>query len=265
VTFGTETLEPPVRRKRHPIRNTIIVLVIVAGLGISGYLVAESLARSFATQFVQTGVAQELDAPLDQVHVNLGKDSILLQVIQRSVKKMHVTIGSFTSGTLSGSAVFDARGVPLNTSDPVSTIDITVNVPGADLLGLVESASGQAQATVALQGNDIRISTTEKVLGRKVPVSVDFAVSSTGSDLVLTPANIVVNKKSYTPSALKKSRYGPLVSGLIVARKECLAAGLPKTMQVTSIVVKDAQLVVSAEGQNMSLGSLSDKGVCAAT
>ena len=41
------------RRKRHPIRNTIIVLVIIAGLGISGYLVADSLARNFANQFVQ--------------------------------------------------------------------------------------------------------------------------------------------------------------------------------------------------------------------
>jgi hypothetical protein len=259
VTFDFET---PVRVKRHPIRNTIIALVIIGALGTSGYLVADSLARSFATTFVQTGVAQQLGVPTDQVHVNLGKGSVLTQVLQKHLKRLHVTIDAFASGTLAGSAVFDAVQVPLNTKDPAKSIDITVTVAASGLLGLVESASGQNQATVSFAGSDIRVSTNEKVLGKTVPVSIDFAPTASGVNLILTPKNIVVGTKSYTPASLKASKYGPYVSGLLRARQECLAGGLPSGMQLGSISVTGSHLMIEARGANLSLGSLSTKGSC---
>jgi hypothetical protein len=262
VTFDYER---PVRRKRHPIRNTIIVLVIIGALGTSGYLVADSLARSFATTFVQAGVAQQLGVPTDQVHVNLGKGSVLLQVVQKHIKRLHVTVDAFTSGTLAGSAVFDAVQVPLNTKDPAGSIDITVTVAASGLLGLVESKSGQSQATVSMAGGDIRVSTKEKVLGATIPVSIDFAPSGSGVTLVLTPKNIVVGSKSYTPASLKASKYGPFVSGLLATRHECLAGGLPTGMQLGSIAVTGGQLVIEASGANLPLGSLSTKGICPAS
>ncbi|MDQ1560795.1 MAG: hypothetical protein QOE85_136 [Actinomycetota bacterium] len=253
------------RRKRHPIRNTIIVLVIIAGLGISGYLVADSLARNFANQFVQAGVAQELGASDNNVHVNLGKGAILPQVVQKKIKVMRVTIDGFTSGTLAGSAVFDAHGVPLNTTDPVSSISITVSATAADLLGLVDSASGQSQATVALVGNNIRVSTTESVLGKKVPVSIDYLPTASAKQLVLTPVDVVIGSKQYTVAGLKASPYGRFTSGLVVVRQECLAAGLPASMTLDKIAVVNQRLVISASGTHLSLGSLSDKGVCPAS
>jgi hypothetical protein len=250
------------RRKRHPIRNTVIVLVIIAALGTSGYLVADSLARNFADQFVQAGVAQELGASDANVHVNLGKGAILPQVIQKKIKTMRVTIDGFTSGTLSGSAVFDANGVPLNTTDPVSSISITVSTTASELLGLVDSTSGQSQATVALSGKDIRVSTTESVLGKKTPVSIDYAPTASAQQLVLTPVDVVIGTKQYTTAQLKASPYGPYTSGLVVVRQECLAAGLPSSLTLKSIAVVDQRLVISASGTGISLGSLSDKGVC---
>ena len=253
------------RRRRHPIRNTIIVLVIIAGLGISGYLVADSLARNFANQFVQAGVAQELGASDASVHVNLGKGAILPQVMQKKIKTMRVTIDGFTSGTLSGSAVFDANGVPLNTTDPVSSISITVSATASDLVGLVDATSGQSQATVALIGNDIRVSTTESVLGKKTPVSIDYAPTASAKQLVLTPVDVVIGSKQYTTAALKASPYGPFTHGLVVVRQECLAAGLPASMTLNSIAVVSQRLVISASGTDISLGSLSNKGVCPAS
>jgi hypothetical protein len=261
----TSDYERPVRRKRHPIRNTVIVLVIIGALGTSGYLVADSLARSFATTFVQSGVAQQLGVPLDEVHVNLGTGSVLQQVVQQHLKKLHVTIDSFTSGTLAGSAVFDAEGVPLNTTDPATSIDITVTVAASGLLGLVESTSGQSQATVSFDGSDIQVSTKEKVLGATVPVSIDFEPAASGVNLVLTPKTILVGTKSYTPASLKASKYGRFVSGLLTTRQECLAGGLPNGMQLQSIAVTGGHLVIAASGAHLPLGSLSSKGICPAT
>lgn len=262
MTFIEET---PARRKRHPIRNTIIVLVIIGALGTSGYLVADSLARSFATTFVKGGVAQELGVSLNEVKVSLGKGSILQQVVHGRIDNLTVHVDQFTSGTLSGGAVLSATEVPLNTTDPTRSIDISLTVAASGLLGLVENSSGQNQATVSFVGGDIRVSSKEKVLGHSFPVSIDFAPTASGVNLILTPQHIVLGSKSYTPTSLKKSKYGPFVSGLLNVRQECLAGGLPKGMQLEHIAVSDNALDIEAAGASLPLGSLSSKGTCPAS
>jgi len=265
VTDPFESLEPSVRRKRHPIRNTIIVLVIIAVLGVSGYFVANSLATSFALTAVKTGVVQETGANASDVHVNLGKKAILPQIIGRQLDHVHVTIDSFTSGTLTGSAVFDATGVPLSTSGPASEISIAVSIGDEGLLELVQSEAGQTQSQAKIVDGGISVTSKEKVLGHTVAASVDFVVSSSGYNLVLTPRTIHFGGKAYTPTALKKSIYGPLVKGLITTRTQCLAAGLPSAMHLTGVQVVGSRIVVSATGTDLSLQSLSSKGTCPAT
>jgi hypothetical protein len=251
-----------VRRKRHPIRTTIIVLVIIAALAGSGYYVANMLAGTFAKQFVQAGVSQELGGT-GAVNANLGKGSMLLQVIKKRITTMHVTIAGFTSGTLTGSAVFDANGVPLNTSDPVDSISITLSVPASGLAPLVEADAGST-ATVSLVGSDIRVTDTQKVLGKKTPVSVDYVPSTSGTTLVLTPEKISIGSKEYTPAKLKAGPYGTVLKPLLATRQKCLAAGLPSKLTLKSIAVEGQNLVVRASGAGISLGSLSTKGTCPA-
>jgi hypothetical protein len=254
---------PPVKRKRHPIRNIIVTLVIIGGLLIPGYLVAESLARSFATGYVQVGIQKELDVPtLDDVHVNLGKGSIILQVIQHRIKHMTVKIDSFTTDSLTGSAVFTASGVPLNTSDPVTKMGIVLTIDPDSLKAMVARASGSPNATVALVGNDVRIGTTIRLLGLRVPVSVDLVPSASHGELVFTPTAITVNKKNYTTKELRASPIGGLVGGLLKARTECVATSLPRDLVLTDLAVTNDHLVISVAGSGVSLSGLSTKGTC---
>jgi hypothetical protein len=251
-----------VRRKRHPIRTTIVVLVIIAALAGSGYYVADMLAGTFAKQFVQAGVSQELGGT-GAVHADLGKGSVLLQVVKKRINTLHVTIAGFTSGTLTGSAVFDAQGVPLNTSDPVDSLSIALSIPASGLAPLVGAKAGDT-ATVSLVGSDIRVTDTRKVAGRKTPVSVDYLPSTTGTTLVLTPEKMTIRSKAYTPKQLKVSPYRTVLKPLLATRHECLAAGLPSKLTLKNVAIQGQDVVVTAAGTGVSLGSLSTKGTCPA-
>ncbi len=264
MTDRFEVIEPRVPRKRHPVRNTVIVLVVLAVLGVSGYLVADSLATGFALTAVKTGVVQETGADASDVRVDLGTKAILPQIVARKLDHVHVRIGTFTSGTLTGSAVFDATGVPLSTSAPAKTISVAVTIGDDGLLELVQSEAGQTRADAKIADGGITVSSRERVLGRTVPASVDFEVSSSGDNLVLTPRTIHLNGRSYTPAALKRSVYGRLVAGLIKSRSQCLAAGLPSAMHLTGVKVVGSSVVVTATGTDLSLQSLSAKGTCPA-
>jgi hypothetical protein len=251
-----------VRRKRHPIRTTIIVLVIIAALAGSGYYVANMLAGTFAKQFVQAGVSQELGGT-GTVTADLGTGSVLLQVIKKRITTLHVTIDGFTSGTLTGSAVFDADGVPLNTTDPVDSLSIALSIPASGLAPLVATTTSDTP-TVSLVGSDIRVTDTEKIAGKKTPVSIDYVPSTSGTTLVLTPQKIMIGSKAYTPQQLKASPYGAVLRPLLATRQKCLADGLPSRLTLKSVTVVGQSLVVTATGAGVPLGSLSTKGRCPA-
>jgi hypothetical protein len=259
----TAAREP--RRRRHPFRATIIVLVVLAVLLGSAYYVADMLARQFATSFIKTGVAQELGGSASHVHVSLSKSDMILQLVHKRIKSMDVTINDFTSGTITGAdAVFLATQVPLNTSDHAGTISITAKVGPTGLLGLVDAKAGTS-ATVTFQGANLRISTTEKIRGKVIPVSVDYLPSASGpSTLLLTPVAIAVAAKQYTPAQFKASPYAHFAAALAAPRAQCLAASLPTSLKLTGISVVGQQLVIAFAGSQVSLGSLSIKGTCPA-
>lgn len=256
--------DKPVRRKRHPIRAIVVTLIVLAALLIPGYFVAENLAETAARNYVQAGVQKELNvASQDDIHVNLGTGSIILQALQKNVKHLRVTIDSFATDDISGSAVFTASGVPLSTSDPVDSMAIALAVDPDSLQTLVRRQSGFSKATVTLVGGQVHIATTFSVLTAKVPLAVDLAPSAVDGNLVFTPTAIDLNKKKYTVKSLKASALGPLVGGLVKPRVQCVASSLPRALALKNVAVAGGKLVITVAGADASLDSLSTKGTCA--
>jgi hypothetical protein len=264
--FFSGSTGKPQRRKRHPIRAIIVTLVVLAVLLIPGYFVAEGLAETAAKGYVQTGVQKELNVPaLDDIHVNLGKGSIILQALQKKITHLDVLIDRFSTDSITGSAVFTASGVPLNTSDPVDTMDIAVTLDPASLQALVRATPGLAGATVTLVGGNVRIALTEKLLSVKIPVSIDLAPSVANGKLVFTPVAITVVKQKFTVKSLKASPFGSLLSGLVKPRTQCVASSLPKDLVLTKIQSSGERLVLTVAGTGVSLSGLSTKGSCTAS
>jgi hypothetical protein len=253
------------RRKRHPIRTLIVTLIVLAALFIPGYLVADSLARQYAGQFIQAGIAQKLGvSSTDSVHVSLGKGSILLEVIQRKLKHIHVTVDQFTADAITGSAVLDASTVPLDTSKPTSSVGISVTIGQDSLRRLIASKADSPGATVALVGTRVRVGTKVKLFGASVPIAVDLTPRASGKRIIFTPVSIVVNKKAYSLAALRASPIAGLVSKLIAPRAFCVASSLPNALTLRSVSVSGTNLVIALTGTNVPLDSLSTKGSCAA-
>jgi hypothetical protein len=255
-----------VKRKRHPIRNILVTLVIMAALLVPGYFVAESLARSAATSYVQAGVQKELNvADRNDVHVSLGKGSIILQVLQGHIKSMKVNIDKFTTDSLTGRASITATGVPLSTSSPVTKMSIVVTVDANSMKTMIDTAIGSPTATVELAGDQVRIGTKAKLFGISVPASIDLTPSVAHGRVVLTPVAFTVNKKTYTAKELKASPIGAFVGGLLKAPTLCVASSLPRDLKLTNVAVSSDNVVVTVEGTGVPLSSLATKGSCVAS
>jgi hypothetical protein len=261
-----QSSEPPQRRKRHPLRNTIVTLVVLVVLAVAAYLVAEPLAEQFAGEAVKVAVAKELGANQDDVHVDLGSGSIILQLINRRVNHIDVDIDRFSSGALTGSAVFAASGVPLDSNKPVSKVAITASLDADALHSLLTSGAAAAATptTVAFAGKDVRIGTTLTILGAAVATSVDLAPSVANGQLVLTPAAITIGTAHFTVAQLQASPLGGLVSGLAAPRTMCVASSLPNNLDLKSVSVRGKHLLVGVGGSNLTLSSLAHKGTCPA-
>jgi hypothetical protein len=266
VSFEDLQSSEPSRRKRHPLRNTLVTLVVIAVLAGAGYLVAEPLAEQFTSKLVAEGIAQELGASQDDVQVDLGEGSILWQLLHRRVNVIHADVTDFSSGLLTGTAKFDATGVPLDTNQPVSQVGITVSLDSAALQRLVApgDASTASSTTVALVDDTVRIGTSVTVLGAPVPVSVDVEPSAAGGLLVLTPKAFTIGTAHYTSAQLLASPFGGLLGGLVAPRSACVASSLPNNLDLKSVTVRAHHLFIGVAGSNLTLSSLAHKGTCPA-
>jgi hypothetical protein len=259
-----ETAEPPPRRKRHPIRSLIIVLVVLAVLVGIGYLVAEPLAKSIVEGAVDVGVAKELSIPSSEVHSEVEGGSVLVQLLHHKLKDVHVTIDSFSQGNVSGTAVLTAHGVPLDTKKPVSTVSITVKLNADNVKSLLTNGSTDSPTTVAFVGKDVRAGSSISVLGASLPVSIDLLPSAAGGQLVLTPEAISVGTIHYTADQLAASPIGGITAGLRAPRTECVASALPADLTLKSVAVAGDTLNVTVSGTGVTLSSLGQKGTCPA-
>jgi hypothetical protein len=257
--------EPPVRRKRHPIRATIVTLVIIAVLGGGLYYASDTLARQFAVGFVQEGVVSELGVGTNKaVHVDLGTAPILPQIIARRVDDVRVAIDKLSTDTLTGAAVLTAEGVPLDLHAPVDKVAITMTIPAADLRPLLTTADEDPKDTVkAGDKNDLVVSKTVSVLGKKYPVEVAIAPTAAKGALLLTPTGVTVKGKHYAPSQLRSSPIRALAGGLLKPRAVCIAGSLPSGLALTAVSVRDGALSLSVAGADLPLSSLASKGSCA--
>jgi hypothetical protein len=259
-----ETAEPPPRRKRHPIRSIIIVLVILGVLAVAAYLVGEPLAKSTVETAINVGVAKELSIPVDQVHSSVS-GPVILQLVHRNLSDVDVTIDSFTAGNITSSVHIDASGVPLDTKKPISKVSFSINLTTDQLKSLLTDGSATSPTTVAYVGDNVRLGTSISVLVASLPVSIDLAPSAANGELVLTPEAITVGTVHYTAAQLAASPLGGVTAGLRAPRTTCVASSLPAELSLKSVQVKDDTLQVTVAGAGVSLSQLSQKGTCPAS
>ena len=160
--------EPP-KKKRHPVRTLLIVLVVLAVL-VAAFFVADAIARSYATNYVRDRIIETLKIDKStEVDVNLGSGSVLLQAAAGAINEVNVDVPAVTFGDISGAAHLTATHVPLDSAKPVEGLTVAVTVSQENVQKLSKYLSGVDLKSIDLTDGVIRVSAEFAVLFRNDP------------------------------------------------------------------------------------------------
>jgi len=250
------------RRRRWP---WLVALLVVAGLLVAAWFLADSVARDLTTSAVRTAVIQKLKLPADQkVDVDI-EGMVIPQLIGGTFHDVRVASdGVPVGGTTADIAVrlndVEYRG---DTPGKMASGTAVVTVGQDALRSLFSSVDGIPASSLTLKAPDVTATTRLSVLGTTVPIGIAMTPSATSGALVLRPASFTVGSATMTASALSE-RFGSLVDGITRSRRVCIADRLPAGVSLTAVRVSGASLVadLAIDGDLAVDGALQQKGVC---
>ncbi len=255
---------PAKKRSRRPLILAITLLTLVI-LAIVAFFVGESMARDAAANYVRERVIQGFGLPENQqVDVSFGEGYLLLQALSGKVDEVNITIPEFSAGQLRGDVVMTARGVPLDSNEPVELLDIEFAIPAANLNELAGYLSGADLESIELDGDAIRIGSSLRFFSLVLPVAVGLEPSAVDGELVFTPVDIVLGEQRITVEDLRGGIFGGLADMLLQSQAYCVASSLPASFEFEDVQVRGNELVISIDGSGSTLGngSLSTRGSC---
>ena len=257
---------PPPPRKRRRWIGMLIVLVILVVLLVVGFFVADAWARDYAKSYVRDRVIEVLKLdPASDVAVDVGDGSILLQAATGSLDEVTVDVAELTFGDVTGSARVSATGVPLDSTQPVQTLDIDVSVSEENVKKLSGLLSGTPLESIALADGLIRIGTEFNLIFFSVPVAVDLQPAANDGGITFDPVTIVLGESEISVAELRANpQLGGLAEGLLASQQFCVAEYLPQALTVTDVDVVGTDLVISIDGAGAALGGpeLATPGTC---
>jgi LmeA-like phospholipid-binding len=241
---GYDDAAPARTRRRHPLRTTIIVVIVLLGLLVALDFGARAIAQNkMASEIQQQGFPKKPD-------VSINGFPFLTQVISRDFKDIQVSSSNITEGPLLIQSI-DATmtGVHVNSSFQSGTVDHLHGTMTVTFPALANAMTSQAGALGSL-------------------VSSGLTLSDAGNNEVKTSLNLLGGLASGT-AVWKVTRSGvndihvQLVSSSgigssVLSGISDITVPLPKLplgMTIQSISVTPTGLTAVVTGQNVSFGS----------
>jgi hypothetical protein len=231
------------RRRRHPLRTTIIVLIILAGLLVGADFAARAYAENrVASQIQQQGFPQRPSVTIDGF-------PFLTQLISRHFGEVQISSADVTEGPLLIQSIqATLNGVQVHSGYNGATVDQltgTIDVSFAALANAMTSEAGGGSVlgdlglSLSAAGSDEVKSTlnlqiaSETVVWRVTPVDGDKIQAQMVSNSGLIPSSLLNSIGTITIPLQK----------------------LPLGLSVQSISVTPAGVIGTVTGQNLSFGS----------
>jgi hypothetical protein len=257
------TTDASPRRRRWP---WVIALLVVVGLLVAAWFIADSLARGVVTSAVRSAVIQKLGLPQDQP-VDVQIDGMVIpQVVGGTFHDVQVSSDNVpVAGTTADVAVtlhdVDYRG---STAGKMSAGTATVVLTEAELRALAGNGiDGVKPSSIGLAEPDVTASFQLSLFGASVDVGVALQPSAKAGALVLTPSTFTVGEAKMSAADLSK-RFGSLAASAAKPRTVCIADKLPKGMTLTGAKVSGSTLVTdfAIDGDLAVDSALQQKGSC---
>jgi hypothetical protein len=259
--------QPPVRRKRRRWIGWVVASVILLGLLVVAFLVADNYARSYAQEYVRERIIEVLDLEPDAaVTVDLGAGSVLFQALSGSIDSVTVGLDELTFGDVTGEATLEARGVPLDEAQPVEKLDATVTITEENVRELAAFLSGTELNSIELEDGIIAIGTEFSIFGLVViPVGMDLLPSVVDGGIRFEPQSVTLGDEAISVAELRDNpQLSGLASQFLASRDYCVAEFLPEAFVIDDVDVVGSNLVVSINGDGVALSGqgLSTMGSC---
>jgi LmeA-like phospholipid-binding len=241
---GYDDAAPTRTRRRHPLRTTIIVVIVLLGLLVALDFGARAIAQNkMASEIQQQGFPKKPD-------VSINGFPFLTQVISRDFKDIQVSSSNITEGPLLIQSI-DATmtGVHVNSSFQSGTVDHLHGTMTVTFPALANAMTSQAGALGSLVGSGLTLSdagnnevkTSLNLLGGLASGTAVWKVTRSGVNDIHVQ---LVSSTGIGPSVLSG------ISDITVPLPK-----LPLGMTIQSISVTPTGLTAVVTGQNVSFGS----------
>jgi len=241
------------------------VLVIVLGLVVTVGVVADFGARSVAENLVRDRIVQTLALPAgSEPVVDLGSGSLLGQALTGRINSVSVSATGAQLGAFTSAVTLVATGVPLDFSQPLTSLRVKMAVAEGDLQPFATMLGDATIESLTLSGSNIVITSSTSLFGTVVPVVVSLAPSALDGQLILTPLAFNVRGVDLSLDAAAQWPYSSIIGPLLKPRPFCLAQYLPQAVSLTAATISDGSLRLefSANDVIIAEGGLSALGTC---
>lgn len=232
-------------------RTALLTVLGILALLVGGGFALDNWARQAVANFAAQKIEQLLSLDSDQpVTVDIGGASVIAQVLTGRLDEVSAGVDNVTIGDLTGGVHLDAQGIPVNLSDPASSltqpidkVEIQFSVTSDSLQKIGRFVSLGAVNDVHLVDNDIYVGSNVSLLG--VPLSVGMGVEPFAEDgtVGFTPQYVQFNG-TQTSAADFQAKHPTLGPVLFAPRSVCIARWLPQALTVDAVAVVDAPVPV---------------------
>lgn len=252
--MSVDTLPLPVqrlKRRRHPVRNTLVVLLVLVLLAAVALVVGDGIFRGYAEGQIDKDVQQSLPEGVHgTIHSTIEGGSAIQQWLHGSFDDVLLTSNDLRIDGGAASAKLHVHGLPVDGSGSVRNASGSLTISQSALKDLAPLASAQASAP-RLGSGTVATSVQRTVLGVPITVDVTLVPSVRGKYVHLSPTKATL-------------RSGPLsVPGTTLIRtllpngiSVCAAKYLPPSVTLTAIDVRGGSATLSLVANRLDLNGL---------
>lgn len=255
---------PPKPRRRRSAWPWVISFVVVVGLAVAAWFVAEWVARGMVERSIREQIITILALPADQPIDITVTGPVLPQLIVGELDDVTVSSEDVTVGSLTGDFTVTAQGIAIRGDAGADAATGSVRLDEDQLETMLAGVEDFPVETVELDDPDVVMSSELRFFGIAIPITVALTPSAAEGDIVLTPSRLQLADGEVTADGLRE-QFGELADAVLRDWTVCIAEYIPAGLTLTSIAVEGDQIVAGfdVDGRIASDTELQANGTCA--
>ena len=247
------------RKRRGP--GCLILCVVLVGLLVGAYFLADNGLRAFAEGQAEQQIADALPASVTgDMSVSIGGVSVIAQYFSGSFDHVELTAPDLTADGVPASVRIVATDVEPKLGGSIGQVEATIDLTPETLNSLAHQAGTPAETTLVLGDDAVTYAGTVAVAGFPIGYQATATPSVTETALVFTPTAAEVTTGL---GSLDVSGILPIILGQTPI-SVCVAKYLPAEVALSSVNVTPERARITLESSTMVLTkqSLATLGTC---